>query len=134
MSVAIAYTQQSGGSTLFTVGFELFVNDDFPSSYLETASFEFNSSGSAILSAPASHAKRIWAISSVLSIDDSRELDALYRAWSTDVKKGYNSVVAVIDSTFASVPIEADTVFSTAPTYSRFGPINRLVSFGLTEV
>lgn len=134
MSIAIAYTQQSGGSTLFTVGFSQFLNDEFPSSYLETATFSFNSSGTAVLSAPSNHAKRIWAISSILTIDDSRELDALYRAWSTDVKQGYTSVVAVIDSTFASIPVEADTVFTTPPTYSKFGPQSRLVSFGLTEV
>jgi hypothetical protein len=134
MSIIIGYTQQTGGSENYTVPFELFTGEDLPGTYVEESSFDFSQSGSAIRGGPARGPRRIWAITSVLTAARAKDLDNLYKAWAIDSGKGLTAVVALDDSSFGDEVQQVDTVVSTAPTFSKFGPRHYLCSIGLTEV
>lgn len=134
MSIAISYTQQTGGSTTYSVTFTQFTDDNLPATYLEEGSFEFSQSGTAIRGGPARGPRKIWAISSVLTTADSQTLDSLYKAWAADSGQGLSAVVELDDSTFGPSTVEVYAVITTAPSFSMFGPRHYLCSIGLTEV
>lgn len=134
MSIAISYTQQTGGSTAYSVTFDYFTGEDLPGTYLEEGSFEFSQSGTAIKGGPARGPRKIWAISSVLTNSEAQTLDSLYKAWATDSGAGVSAVVELDDSTFGPSTVEVYAVITTAPTFSMFGPRHYLCSIGLTEV
>lgn len=134
MTIALSYTQQTGGSTAYSVTFTFFTNEDIPRSYVEEANFGFSQSGTAIRGGPSRGARRIWAITSVLTNDEAEDLDGLYKAWAADSGQGISAVVALDDATFGSTTAEVYAVITTAPTFSRFGPRHYLCSIGLTEV
>lgn len=133
MSITISYTQQTGGSTAYSVTFEHFTEDNLPRSYIDEISFDFTTAGSAVKGGPARVPKRIWAITGVLSDADTQELESMYRAWATDIGTGLSCAVSISDSTFGST-VTASSVISTAPTYSKFGPNDWTASIGLTEI
>jgi len=112
MGIAVSYTQQTGGSTVYSLTFTYFTDENVPRSYLEECTLDF---------------------SSVLSTSDAQNLEALYRAWLADKVTGISCVLAVVDDTFGPTPISANAIFSTAPTFTKFSPTEWLVSLGLTE-
>jgi hypothetical protein len=59
--------------------------------------------------------------------------DDMYKAWDADRADGLAVALGVIDSTFGT-SITTNAIFTTAPTYQKFGPAMILVSFGLTEI
>lgn len=134
MSIGIAYTQQYGGSAVYTVNFDRFLNQDLPSTYIEPLGFEFIAGGTAAVKPTVVGPKRIWTIEAILSVDDSRTLDALYRAWSNDISRGYNAVIAIIDGSFAATPIESNVIIAAPPSFSLFSPYFRAIKLGLQEV
>lgn len=133
MGIAVSYTQQTGGSTVYSLTFTYFTDENVPRSYLEEGTLDFSASGTTILGGPSRLSKRIWAISSVLTTSDAQNLEALYRAWLADKVTGISCVLAVVDDTFGPTPVSANAVFSTAPTFTKFSPTEWLVSLGLTE-
>ena len=130
--IGISYTP-SGGSPVYSFLFSEFMDGTLPRSYLDTASFGFSGTGAPIISGNPVVQKRIWAISSPLPVSEAATFDQMYRAWDTDRANGLSAAVGIIDETFGS-PVNSSAVFSTAPTYSKFGPYYMIVSFGLTEV
>lgn len=134
MSIGIAYTQQFGGSTLYSVNFNEFLDPQLPSTYVEPVNFEYIAGGTSVASPNVVGPRRLWTIGAILTLDDARTLDDLYKAWSNDISRGYNSVVAIIDGTFAATPIESNVIIVQPPTFSMFGPYFRAVQLGLQEV
>lgn len=57
----------------------------------------------------------------------------MYMAWDLDRSAGLSVALGIVDQTFGDT-LTTNAVFSTAPSYSKYGPANMLVSFGLTEV
>ncbi len=130
--IGVSYTP-SGGSPVYNFVFSKFIGDELPRSYASSASLEFAVNGTVTMTGPAYKQKRIWAISSPMSNAQAAEFDAMYQAWDTDRGAGLSAAVGVADTTFGPT-VTTSAVFTTAPTYSKFGPADKLVSFGLTEV
>ena len=130
--IGISFTP-SIGTPVYNHVFEVFLNGDLPRAYADNNSFKFSAGGAAIISGSASTQKRIWAISSPISKTEAVDFDAMYRAWDSDRASGLAAAIGITDTTFGAT-VNTSAVFSTAPTYSKFGPNHMLVSFGLTEI
>lgn len=130
--IGISYTP-SGGTPVYNFLFSEFLGSELPRSYFGSSSFSFSGTGAAVISGSASAEKRIWAISSPLPLAEAESFDAMYRAWDADRASGLSAAVGIIDETFG-VTVNSSAVFSTPPTYSKFGPYYMVTSFGLTEV
>lgn len=130
--IGISYTP-SGGTPVYNFLFSQFTDGALPRSYVDSAAFTFSGTGAAIISGSASPQKRIWAISSPLPTTEAALFDAMYQAWDADRASGLSAAVGIIDETFGAT-VNSSAVFSTPPTYSKFGPFYMIVSFGLTEV
>lgn len=129
--IAVSFT--SSESDVYNFVFDKFVDDTLPRSYAETVNFSFSVNGTAILTGPARSQRHIWAISSPIPVATAAEFDEMYKAWDTDRASGLAVAIGVTDETFGDT-LTTSAVFSTAPTYSKYGPVYMLVSFGLTEV
>lgn len=130
-TIALSFT--SSGSTVYNFIIDKFLDDALPRSYSETANFSFSVSGSAILTGPAQRQRHIWAITTPMDLAIAEAFDEMYKDWDEDRSSGLAVALGLIDSTFGDA-ITTNAIFTTAPTYARFGPAYRLVSFGLTEV
>lgn len=130
-SIGLSYTDS--GAANHSLEVDLFSGDNLPRSIMQEAKLEFSAGGSAIASGPARKQRRLWAIATFLSASQAITLEALYAAWDQDRAQGLACAVAVTDATSFGDPVVASAWFSTAPTFSRAGPL-WLASFGLTEV
>lgn len=130
-TIGVSYTP-SGGSPVYSFVFDKFSDGALPRQYTNNASFSFSANGASIITGPSYSQKLIWAISSPLSESQAASFDAMYRAWDADRAAGLPAAVGIIDNTFGS-SVNTSAVFSTAPSYSKFGPTHMMVSFGLTE-
>jgi len=130
--IGVSYTP-SGGSPVYSFLFKESLGAEVPRTYASTATFEFSASGSAVTSGPSQRQRYIWAISSPMENDQAIAFDQMFRKWDEDRAKGLAAAVGITDQTFGST-VDTSAVFSTPPTYSKFGPHHKLVSFGLTEV
>jgi len=129
--IAVSFT--SSGSDVYNFVFDKFIDDTLPRTWAESTNFSFSVSGSAILTGPARSQRHIWAISSPVDNLTAANFDEMYKAWDLDRSAGLSVALGVVDQTFGDT-LTTNAVFSTAPSYSKFGPFNMLVSFGLTEV
>ena len=130
-ALAVAFTSVTGAS--FNITFNEFTGAELARTYDSSVDFERSISGTQLIQGRPGRQKYIWAISSPLSEADTRELDDLFQAWDEDRARGLAAAVGVLDETgFRSV--SASAIFSTPPTYTKFGPTSYLVAFGLTEV
>lgn len=130
-TIGVSYTP-NGGSPVYSFVFDKFSDGALPRQYTNNASFSFSANGASIITGPSYSQKRIWAISSPIPESDAASFDAMYRAWDADRAAGLPAAVGIIDNTFGS-SVNTSAVFSTAPSYSKFGPTHMMVSFGLTE-
>lgn len=130
--IGISYTP-SGGTPVYNFLFKEFLNQELPRTYINSASFDFSAGGAAIISGSANVQKRIWAISSPIPKAEAATFDAMFQAWDADRAAGLAAAVGITDTTFGAT-VDTSAVFSTAPTYAKFGPYYMIVSFGLTEV
>jgi hypothetical protein len=130
-TIAISFT--SSASTVYNFVLDKFIEDNLPRSYAESNNFSFSVSGSAILTGPAYNQRHIWAISTPLANATAESFDDMYKAWDADRADGLGVALGLIDSTFGT-SITTNAVFSTAPSYQKFGPAMMIVSFGLTEI
>lgn len=126
MGIAITYST-------YSVTFDKFLDENLPRTYLEEGTLDYSLAGTTIIGGPSRVSKRIWAISGVLSTTDAQNLDAMYLSWLTAKSSGAAAVVALTDDTFTPTTINANTLFSTAPTYTSFAPALWIASLGLTE-
>ncbi len=129
--IGVSYTPNAG-SPVYSFVFGEFLDGSLPRQYVNNASFDFSANGASIITGPSYAQKRIWAVSSILPVDEAADFDAMFRAWDADRGSGLPAAVGVIDQTFGA-EVNTSAVFSTAPTYSKFGPVHMTVSFGLTE-
>lgn len=130
--IGVSYTP-SGGSPVYSFTFKESLGAEVPRTYAASVSFEFAVSGSAVTTGPSQRQRYIWAISSPMTNAEAIQLDEMFRAWDQDRATGLPAAVGIIDQTFGD-PVDTSAVFSTPPSYSKFGPNHKLVSFGLTEV
>lgn len=130
-TIAVSFT--SSAPTVYNFVLDKFIDDTIPRSYAESTNFSFSVSGSAILTGPAYNQRYIWAISTPLVNATAASFDDMYKAWDADRANGLAVALGIIDSTFGT-SVTTNAVFSTAPSYQKFGPAMTLVSFGLTEI
>jgi len=130
-SIGVAYTSQAGDA--YNVVIDLFSGGEAARTYDGSVAFSRGVSGQQILQGRPGRQKYIWAISGVLTEAKAKELDDCFKAWDQDRTTGIAAAVGITDQTlFDSLTTSA--VFSTPPTYIRFGPNDFSVAFGLTEV
>lgn len=133
MGIAISYTQQTGGSTAYSINFEYFTDENLPRTHLEESTVDYSLAGTTILGGPARISKRVWAVSSVLSTSEAQELEAMYRAWLGDKITGITCLVSLADDTFTPTTLNVNALFSTAPSFTKFSANEWLCSVALTE-
>jgi hypothetical protein len=129
--IAVSFT--SSASDVYNFVFDKFFDTTIPRSYVESNTFSFSVSGTAILNGPAYRQKRIWAINSLLTNEQAEDFDEMYIAWDQDRSEGLNVALGLADTTFGP-QINANVIFSTPPTYQKFDPRHMLVAFGVTEI
>lgn len=129
--IAVSFT--SSEPSVYNFVFDKFTDDSLPRSYADSNNFSFSANGTAILTGPARTQRHLWAISTPLDNATAAEFDEMYRAWDLDRSAGLSVALGIVDQTFGDT-LTTNAIFSTAPSYSKYGPANMLVSFGLTEV
>jgi hypothetical protein len=130
-SIGVAYAPQGGGS--YNVVIDLFSGGEVARAYEQSAQFERGVSGQQLITGQPSRQKFIWAISGLLSEDQAKDLDDMFKAWDADRAAGLAAAVGITDETLFN-SLTTSAIFSTPPSYIRTGPLNFTVSFGLAEV
>ena len=130
-AIGVAYTPQGGGS--YNVVIDVFGGGEIARAYQATANFQRGLSGQQVITGQPGRQKFIWAISGVLSEAEAKDLDDMFKAWDADRGAGAAAAVGVTDQTLFD-PVTASAIFSTPPTFIRFGPLSYSVAFGLSEV
>lgn len=130
--IAIAYSQQLGGSGSWNVVLEQFTSPDFPRTYAADVKWERTGSGALAVSGPRYRQKYIWTIDCIILADQALELDALYQAWDYDRAFGLSVACGIADRTFGP-ELTTNAAFSVPPKYT-YAAGNTIVSFGLQEV
>ena len=129
--IAISFTPNGGSAYNFT--FSQFTDAGLARSYANSNDISYSVNGTALVGGYFYQQRRIWAISSPLINATAQSFDEMFRAWDLDRSNGRAVAIGLIDQTFGS-EVTTNVVFSTAPSYSKFGPRHMLVSFGLTEI
>ena len=129
--IGVSYTSES--ASVYSFVFSNFVDSALPRQYTNNASFNFSANGASIVTGPSYNQKNIWAVSAVLPNADAADFNTMFQAWDEDRSAGFPAAVGITDTTFGDT-VDTSAVFSTAPTFSKFGPGHMIVSFGLTEV
>ena len=129
-SIQVTY---SSGGVVHTVSFDKFQGAELARTYAETNNFRRTASGSQVITGLPGRQKFIWAVAAFASEAMTLALDEMFQAWDSDRGAGLPAAVFVSDSTGFKTET-ASAIFSTAPVYSRFGPNDYQVSFGLAEV
>lgn len=130
-AIAIAYTP-SGGPT-YNFVFTEFLDGTYPRSYVSSTNFDISALGSSILTGPAYQQKRIWAVNTLIPVEDVDDFEAMYRAWDLARSQGSNVALGFTDTTLGAA-VSTTVVFSTPPTFSKFGPKYVALAFGVTEL
>ena len=131
-SIVVSYTPISG-SPVYALEFKEFSSSALPRSYTDTQSFSISTTGATVLSGLPIRRRFQWTISVPLSKSQAADLDSLFRAWEHDRADGAIAAVLVQDSTFGQ-EVSTAAIFTSPPIFDQFGPVNMLVSFGLTEL
>ena len=129
--IGVSYTPSSG-SPVYNFVIDNFDSTDLPRSYSNDAAFNKSANGTSIFSGPAYRQKYVWAFSTMMTTVKAAEFDEMFQAWDTDRSGGLAAAVGITDETFGAT-VNTSAIFSTAPQYTRMGPVYTLVSFGLTE-
>lgn len=130
-AIAIAYTSSSG--TSYNVTFNSFSGPEIARTYDASADFQRGSSGTQLISGRGGRQKYIWAISGHLDKETAKNIDDMFQAWDADRSLGLAAAVGIVDQTGVS-NVTAQAVFTTPPSYTKFGPSRFAVALGLTEV
>jgi hypothetical protein len=130
-AVAIAYTP-SGGPT-YNFVFREFLDGNYPRSHIASTNFDISALGTSILTGAAYQQKRIWAVNALLPIGEADDFETMYRAWDLSRSQGNTVAMGFTDATFGAT-ISTTVVFSTSPTFAKFGPNYVAVAFGVTEL
>ena len=131
--LAIAYTQQTGGSASWNVVFKDFTSPDLPRQYEDSAGFGRSQTGALIQSGPRYVQKYIWVVDCLIDTEGAEALDQLYRAWDEDRATGKSVAVGITDATFG-LSLSSQATFTSAPSFTYASPRKTIVSFGLTQV
>lgn len=130
--IAVSYTP-SGGSPVYNFVFKEFIGGDLPRTYSATASFSYAANGSSLITGPASRQKRVWAVSSKLTLSEASDFMAMFEAWDQDRGSGLPAALGLVDTTFGAT-VTTSVVVSTPPTFSKMGPQYMVLNVGLMEV
>jgi|TARA_B100000035_G_scaffold124371_2_gene105895 hypothetical protein len=130
-SIDLAYTDSLSNN--YSASFSLFSGAELARTYDATNNFQRSASGAQIITGRPGRQKYIWAVACILSEADALNLDNIFQAWDVDRADGLPAVVTITDSTGFRTET-GNAIFSTPPSFTRFGPANYQVSFGLTEV
>lgn len=131
--LAIAYTQQTGGSASWNIVFEDFTSPELPRQYENSAGFGRSSTGALIQSGPRYTQKYVWIVDCILDKENAQDLNQLYRAWDEDRATGKSVAVGITDATFGD-SLSSQATFTSAPSFTYASPRKTIVSFGLTQV
>tara|TARA_B100000902_G_scaffold353442_1_gene364879 strand:+ start:457 stop:852 length:396 start_codon:yes stop_codon:yes gene_type:complete len=104
--------------------------------YVDTATLNFSTTGTAIQSGSSRAARRLWAVDLLLNKADAFELQDLYEDWDTARAGGSAAIISLTDQITGRNSFTANTVFTEAVNIELVGngaPLYR-VSFSLTEV
>ena len=123
----------------YSVRLERFTGGGLQRTYVDTATLNFSTTGTAIISGSTRAARKLWNVSVLVSKDDAYDIQDLYEAWDTARASGASAVVGVSDEVSAKLatsPVTANTVFTEPVTLEAAGndSPNYRVSFGLSEV
>lgn len=130
-AVAIAFTPTGGPTYNFV--FDKFLDSSYPRAYVESTNFDITVSGSTVLTGPAYQQKRIWAVNALIAVDQVDDFESMYRAWDLARSQGNAVALGFTDTTLGN-SLSTTVVFSTAPTFTRFGPNYIALTFGVTEL
>ena len=130
-AIGVAFTA-SGGS-VHNVVVDTFGGGEVARTYAASATFQRGLSGQQVMNGQPGRQKFIWAVNGVLPEADAKELDDLFKAWDADRGTGLAAAVGITDQTLFD-PVTTSAIFSTPPSFIRFGPNSFSVAFGLTEV
>ena len=131
--LAIAYTQQEGGSETWNIVFTDFTSSDLPRQYENAATFQRSQTGALIQGGPRFGQKYVWGIDCLVDSEAAVALDKLYKAWDYDRSTGKSVAVGVTDATFGDV-IMGSATFTAAPAFTYASPRKTVVSFSMTQV
>jgi len=92
-----------------------------------------SANGANVITGPAFRQKYIWGIDAVVTKAEASAFEAMFQDWDSDRALGVSAACGVVDNTFGA-EVSGSAIFSTPPTYSKFGPNNYALSFGLSEV
>ncbi len=130
-AIGIAY---SGSAGAFNIVITNFGGNQFPRSYQESATFSQSANGASILAGPAFKQKYQWAISTIMLKADAEILQDMFESWDKDRSAGLAAAVGIVDETGPGADVSTNAIFATPPTFTRMGPLQLMVSFGLMEV
>ena len=130
MSIGLAY---SGTGDAYNVVFKDFTGAGIPRQYESTAEFGRSSSGATSLGGSSSRQKYIWAISALITKEESIVLDQMFRSWDSDRADGYPAGCGLTDETFGD-SLTTTVVFTTPPSYIYLNKSVVQVDFGVVEV
>lgn len=129
---SISVTYSSGGQS-YSTQFESFNGAELARTYIESTNFQRSASGAQILTGLPGRQKYLWAVSAVVPEAVAKEFDDMFQAWDVDRSQGLAAAVSVNDTTgFKSELLSA--IISTPPIYTRLGPHDYVVAFGMQEV
>lgn len=130
--IGVSYTP-SGGTPVYSFLFKTFTGSELARTYNATAQYSVSANGTSIIAGPSTRQKYIWAIEGPLALSDAQSFDAMFKAWDLDRAAGRSAAVGITDDTFGTT-VNTSAIFSTPPTYTKFGSKYMLVAFGLSEV
>jgi hypothetical protein len=120
----------------YNVRLEKFSGGGAQRTYVDTATLNFSSTGTAVQSGSSRAARRLWTVSLLVNKTEAFELQDLYEDWDTLRASGGSAIIAVTDEITGRNSFTANTVFTEPVNIELVGngaPLYR-VSFGLTEV
>ena len=130
MSIGLAYT---GTGSSHNIVFDKVTGAGIPRQYESATNFSRTASGATSLSGSGSRQKYIWAISAIVTPEEAKSLDSLFRDWDLDRASGQPAGCGLTDETFGD-PISTTVVFTTPPSFIYISKSFTQVDFGVVEV
>lgn len=113
-----------------------FAGGELPRNFVSTAALNRSATGAQVYSGAPYAAKYIWAINAICDEDRATTIMNMFAGFDSKRAQGELPQITVTDTTFGAT-INADGVFTTAPSVSRWGGPSSLaysVAFGITQV
>ena len=112
-----------------------FTGGDLPRNFVSSTTLTQSATGARVYSGTPYAARFVWAISSVVEEDVARGVMDMFAAFDADRANGNLPTITITDTTFGAT-VNANGVFTTPPSVSRFGGSSSklyAIAFGVTE-